>query len=248
MHVSNIARSNFVGISIVISVLSVMLFLQIDDNVAFGFEENILPLQTGIISTANQDYAISQDFEARIFQNGKIMRLSGITTTGEEYYLYQKTVGDDVVVKGKILVNNEFVPILFKEEYLEQKTETSDAKITMAVKLSSYTYSNYPFVISVKVFDSEINPNARYDSRLGTLDSVSVNVVISDKEGNHISTLSGQTDSTGVFQDKYLVLEDVVDQGEYDVVVTVDNNGSMISESFTTFFRGDIRNYFHNTN
>ncbi len=103
-------------------------------------------------------------------------------------------------------------------------------------------------MISVKVFDSEINPNARYDSRFGIINNVSVNAVINDKSGNHVTTLSGVTDSTGVFQDRYLVLEDVVEQGEYDVVVTAEHDGATISESFTTFFRGDIRDYFHNTN
>ena len=75
---------------------------------AFGFEENIVVFQTGIISTGTQDYAISKDFETRIIQDGKIMRLSGITTTGEVYYLYQKMVGDEIIVKGKILVKWSF--------------------------------------------------------------------------------------------------------------------------------------------
>ena len=162
-----------------------------DSQSAFGFEENILPLQTGIISTNSQDYAISQEFETRIFQDGKIMRLSGITTTGEQYYLYQKIVGDNTLVKGKIFVNNDFIPIIFNEEFLEQKTRQSDTELIMAVKLSDYTYSNYKFVISVKVFDSEVNPNARYDSKIGVLENVFVNVTITDRFDEFVTTLSG---------------------------------------------------------
>ncbi len=116
-------------------------FTHFDSQSVFGFEENILALQTGIISTNNQDYAISQEFETRIFQDGKIMRLSGITTTGEQYYLYQKSIGDEIIVKGKIYVNDAFVPIMFKEDLLEQKPQQSDTKLAMAVKLSQYTYS-----------------------------------------------------------------------------------------------------------
>ena len=219
-------------------------FIYFDAQSAFGFEENILPLQSGIISTSNQDYAISQEFETRIFQDGKIMRLSGITTTGEQYYLYQKIVGEDIVVRGKIFVNNDFIPIIFNEELFEQKTQQSDAELIMAVKLSDYTYSNYKFVISVKVFDADTNPKARYDSRIGVLENVSVKVTITDRFDNHVTTLSGNTDSTGVFQDKYLVLEGVVDQGEYNVNVMIDEENTKTSESFTTFFRGDIRQYF----
>jgi len=218
--------------------------MSIDHQSAFGFEENILALQSGIISTSSQDYAISQEFESKIFQNGKIMRLSGITITGEQYYLYQKIVGDDTIVKGKIFVNNAFIPIIFNEEFLLQKTQQTDTELIMAVKLSDYTYSNYKFVISVKVFDADVNPKARYDSRIGVLENVSVKVTITDRFDNHVTTLSGNTDSTGVFQDNYLVLESVVDQGEYNVNVMIDEENTKTSESFTTFFRGDIRDYF----
>ena len=219
-------------------------FTYFDAQSAFGFEENILALQTGLISTNNQDYSISQEFETRIFQGGKIMRLSGITTTGEQYYLYQKIVGDNTLVKGKIFVNNDFIPIIFNEEFLEQKTQQSDTELIMAVKLSDYTYSNYKFVISVKVFDSEVNPNARYDSRIGVLENVFVNVIITDRFDEFVTNISGNTDSRGVFHGNYLVYEDVVDQGKYNVNVIIDDGASNINQSFTTFFRGDIRDYF----
>ncbi len=219
-------------------------FTYFDAQSAFGFEENILPLQTGIISTNNQEYAISQEFEVRIFQNGKIMRLSGLTTTGEQYYFYQKSVGDDIIVRGKIYVNGAFVPIMFKEDLLEQKTQQSETKLDMAVKLSQYTYSNYQFVISVKVFDAEKNPSPNYNHKTGVLENVFVNVTITDRFDEFVTTLSGNTDSIGVFQGSYLVLEDVVDQGEYTVDVMIEDETSNTSQSFTTFFRGDVRDYF----
>ena len=115
----------------------------------------------------------------------------------------------------------------------------------MKVKLSQYTYSNYKFVISVKVFDSEVNPSPKYDSRTGVLENVFVNVTITNQFDEYVTTLSGNTDSTGVYQGNYLVYERVVDQGEYNVNVTIDDGTSNINQSFTTFFRGDIRDYFH---
>lgn len=238
------SKSLLVFFTLTITIVTGIFFMYIDTQSAFGFEENILVLQSGIISTSNQDYAISQEFDTRIIQDGRIMRLSGITTTGEQFYLYQKIVGDDTIVRGKIFVNNDFVPIIFKKEFLMQKTTQSDSNLIMAVKLSDYTYSNYNFVISVKVFDAELNPQARYDSRIGVLDNVSVTVTITDRFNNHVTTLSGNTDSRGIFQDKFLVLEKVVDQGKYNVNVIIDDGNTNTSESFTTFFRGDIRQYF----
>jgi len=231
-----------------ISIVTGVFFTYFDAQSAFGFEENILALQTGIISTNNNDYAISQEFEVRIFQNGKIMRLSGLTTTGEQYYFYQKSVVDDIIVRGKIYVNGAFVPIIFKEDLLEQKTKQSETKLAMVVKLSQYTYSNYQFVISVKVFDVEQNPLPRYNQRTGVLENVFVNVTITDRFDEFVTTLSGNTDSRGVFQGNYLVYENVVDQGKYNVNVMIDDGTSNTSQLFTTFFRGDIRDYFHDTN
>ena len=245
MYVHSIKRKTLtIVFTVSISVLVGVFITYFDSQNAFGFEENILVLQSGIISTTNQDYAISQEFATRIFQDGKIMRLSGITITGEQYYLYQKIVGEDTIVRGKIFVNNEFIPIIFKEEFLEQKIQQLDTNLIMAVKLSDYTYSNYKFVISVKVFDADVNPQAKYDSKMGKLENVSVSVTITDRFDNHVTTLSGHTDSTGVFQANYLVLENVVDQGEYNVNVTIDDGNTNTSESFTTFFRGDITDYF----
>lgn len=227
-----------------ISIVTGVFFTYFDAQSAFGFEENILALQTGIISTNNNDYAISQEFEVRIFQNGKIMRLSGFTTTGEQYYFYQKSIGDDIIVRGKIYVNGVFVSIIFNEDLLKQKTQQSDTKLAMAVKLSQYTYSNYQFIISVKVFDAEQNPLPNYNQRTGVLENVFVNVTITDRFDEFITTLSGTTDSRGVFQGNYLVYENVVDQGEYNVKVIIDDGTSNTSQSFTTFFRGDVRDYF----
>ncbi len=106
-------KISLIIILISISLGSLIFFTQMYPQSIFGFEEDFVVFQTGIISTDSQDYAISKNFETRIIQDGKIMRLSGITTTGEVYYLYQKMIDDEIIVKGKILVNGVFIPIKF---------------------------------------------------------------------------------------------------------------------------------------
>lgn len=219
-------------------------FISNYNQLAFGFEENILALQNGIISTKNHDYAISQEFETRIIQDGRIMRLSGITTTGEQYYLYQKIVEDDTIVRGKIFENNAFVPLIFNEKFFEEKIQQGDTNLAMVVKLSEFTYSNYRFVISVKVFDLERNPTPDYHDRTGIIENAFVNVTITDRFDEYITHLSGNTDYRGVFEDNYLVIEDNVGQGEFNVDVMIDDGTSNINQLFTTYFRGDIRDYF----
>jgi len=230
-----------------ISISSLIFFTQPYSQHSFGFEENFVVFQTGIISTDNQDYAISNDFATRIIQDGKIMRLSGITTTGEVYYLYQKMVGDEIIVKGKILVNGVFVPIKYREKIFEPeiliKPETD---LIMATKLPQYTYARYPFAISVKIFDAEKNPQAKFEQQEGVLKNVFVNVTITNQFDKFVTSFSGKTDSTGLFRGSYVVRENIDIPGKYNVVVTVDDGASVTSQFFTTFFRGDLRDYFDN--
>jgi hypothetical protein len=213
----------------------------------FGIQEDFLVLQTGIISTEDEDFAISNNFETRILHDGKIMRISGITTTGEAYYVYQKSEGGIATVNGKILVNGVFVPIITKEVLFEQEIqEKSKTELVMVVKLPQYTYSNYPFIISVKVFDAEKNPQPKFEESNGLLENVFVNVTITNRFDKFVTSLNGTTDSSGLFRVSYLVNEGIVGQGEFKVNVIAHNGLASVSKSFTTFFRGDIRDYFDN--
>jgi len=231
-----------------ISIGSLIFFTQMYPQYVFGFEENFVVFQTGIISTDYQDYAISKDFETRIIQDGKIMRLSGITTTGEVYYLYQKMADDEIIVKGKILVNGIFIPIKYREQFFEPEILIKpETELIISTKLPQYTYARYSFTISVKVFDAEKNPQAKFEQREGALKNVFVNVTITNQFDKFVTSFSGITDSTGLFLGSYVVRENIDIPGKYNVNVTVDDGTSVTSQSFTTFFRGDIRDYFDKT-
>jgi hypothetical protein len=215
----------------------------------FGLEENFVTLQTGIISTQDRDFAVSNDFEIRIFQNEKIMRLSGVTTTGEPYYIYQKNIGGDIMLKGKILLEGFFVSIIQKEIIPEPQVSLEPGtQLVMSTKIPHHTYASYPVTISVKVFDAEQNPQANYNQKFGALEDIFVNVTITNKFDKVISSLSGYTDSTGLFRGSHVVREGIDLSGEYKVVVTIDDGTTSTSKFFKTFFRGDIRDYWNDNN
>ena len=229
-------------ILISISIGSLIFVTQLYSQSAFGFEENFVVFQTGIISTGNQDYAISKNFETRIIQDGKIMRLSGITTTGETYYLYQKMVNNEIIVKGKILVNGVFVPIKYKEKIFEPEIRVKPkTELIISAKLPDYTYARYPVTISVKVFDAEKNSQAKFEDIEGVLENVFVNVTITNQFDKYITSFSGKTNSNGLFRGSYVVRENIDPPGKYNVKVTADDGDTLINQSFTTFFREDIK-------
>jgi len=236
---------SLIVILISIFIGSLIFSTQLYSQYSFGFEENFVVFQTGIISTDNQDYAISKNFETRIIQDGKIMRLSGITTTGEAYYLYQKMVDDEIIVKGKILVKGVFIPIKYREKILESEILVKpETELIISAKLPQYTYASYPFAISVKVFDTEKNPQPKFEQLEGVLKNVFVNVTITNQLDKFVTSFSGITDSTGLFRGSYVVRENIDIPGKYNVNVTVDDGTTFTSQSFITFFRGDLRDYF----
>lgn len=193
------------------------------------------------------DFAISNDFETKIFQNGKIMRLSGLTITGEPYYIYQKNIDNDIILKGKILVEGTFVPIIQNEIIPEpQISQASGIDLIMSTKIPHHTYARYPLIISVKVFDAELNPQAIYDQKFGALENVFVNITITNQFDKRVTSLSGNTDSTGLFIGKHIVREGIDRPGEYKVNVTIDDGTTSTNQSFKTFFRGEIRDYWQN--
>jgi len=236
---------SFIVILLLIFGGSLIIFTQVYSQSAFGIEENFLVFQTGIISTDSKDFAISNDFETRIIQDGKIMRLNGITITGEVYYLYQKIVDDKIFVKGKILVNGIFVPIKYKEKIVDSEIVAKpETKLIISAKLPDYTYAHYPVTISVKIFDAGKNPQAKFEDKDGTLENVDVNVTITNQFDKYVTSFSGKTDSSGLYRGSYVVRENIDLPGKYIVNVKANYGETTVDQFYTTFFRGNIQDYF----
>jgi hypothetical protein len=98
----------------------------------------------------------------------------------------------------------------------------------------------------VKVFDAEKNPQPKFEETVGSLENVFVNVTVTNRFDKFVTSLVGNTDSSGLFRGSYLVNEGITGQGKFNVMVTVNDGTSSTSKSFTTFFRGDIRYYDDN--
>jgi len=230
-------------ILISISIGSLIFFTQSYPQYAFGFEENFIVFQTGIISTDNHDYAISKNFETRIIQDGKIMRLSGITTTGEVYYLYQKMIDDKIIVKGKILVNNKFIPIIQSRTVAEEK-QIADIKQSLPIKIvisqPHYTYWGQFYTINVKVFEADKNPLNNYWFKEYLVPNVPIFIDINHENGRHLTTMEGTTNEDGYFSGRYYVRDNLDWGGKYNVHVVAGNEDNNDIKDVTTFIIGEI--------
>jgi len=90
------------------------------------------------------------------------------------------------------------------------------------------------------------NPQANYDQSFGALEDVFVNITITNEIDALVTSLSGNTDATGLFRETHIVREGIDLPGEYTVNVFIDDGITNTSQSYKTFFRGDIRDYWDN--
>lgn len=196
------------------------------------FESTIL--QTGIISTKNNDYEISNDFETR-FIGESILRISGTTISGNPYYVYHKLTDDGIVIKGKILIDGKFIPLVDKSEITTKESDfgtevklSSDQKSTikplLLVSHDRTVYWRYTYDITARVFDAEQNPRSNIEQNLGFLPDVDISVEIVDRNGIIIKSFEGKTDLNGYYQNSFLI-PDNTPMGKYTVNVTADNKG-----------------------
>ena len=68
-------------------------------------QEEFSILETGIISTVTDDYDISGKFEIRVIGDVDIIRMKGITVSGNPYYAYQRVIDGEQIISGKIFID-----------------------------------------------------------------------------------------------------------------------------------------------
>jgi hypothetical protein len=236
-------RNSLIEFLIVVTIGSIVFFIQSNSQNASAFEENLLVFQSGIISTENRDYAISNNFEMRIIQDGRIMRLSGITTTGEIYYVFQKIVDSNTIVKGKILVNDKFIPIIQSRSVVEEK-QIVDIKQSMPIKMvisqPHDIYWRQIYTINVKVFEADKNPLNDYWFKEYLVPNIPILIDINHESGRHLTTIEGTTNEDGYFKGQYYVRDNLDWGGKYNVHVVAGDEANNDTEDLTTFIIGEI--------
>jgi len=205
-------------------------------------QEELLVLNNGLISTPSNDYQISGNFEIRIFHDGELIRIKGVTVSGYPYYVYQKMIDGNPVLKGKIFIDGnpfsvitKYISSIKQEQEEEQPQVEYDKKIDVKVQQSTYGYYYDSYKINVKIFDSELNSKPVFYDFEGVIEDSTVNVSLKHDSGVIVANVTGNSDIGGLFEGKYRWgYNDPT--GHYTVTLNV-NDGQWI-ETFDTFYRG----------
>ena len=212
-----------------------------------AFSQQIEPesspiLESGIISTKNNDYIISNDFDIREFFYGKILRISGTTIDGDFYYVYHKIIDDEIFLKGKIFLDGKFVPLEFNKEPEQVTKESSmsleQPEMKILVKQTERVYWTENFDITIRVFDAKLNTLNDFNQNWGYLADVDVMVEIFNPENELLTSFEGKTDQTGNFEAGFFIFNKTL-KGAYTVKISVGPENNQTTETLSMFVMGD---------
>jgi len=206
-------------------------------------QEELLVLNNGVISTASNDYPISSNFEIRVFHDGELIRIKGITTSGYPYYAYQKMIDEDTELRGKIFIDGKMLSIVNKVSYIQESEPESESapesetEMLILVDHTSFGYYRFSYNIIAKIFDASTNPFEVFEQNSGVLDGIDIQIILTDPDGNVFQTYNGTTNALGYFNERFdWQYSDPV--GQYNVTVIADDGIKKISKQYETEYRG----------
>lgn len=176
-------------------------------------------------------YNFSEHFEVRQFKDSNFVKLQGLTTTGEHYFIYtNELTGFEKVIlydgewrKGTLIskpIQAQNVPIV------------KDETVQMFVRVDSVAQIQKELSIDVKVTDTSIN--AGLLSKHG-IEGADVIVKVS-QDGQLLRTLEGKTGKTGIFNTSTFITDGVFEHDEYlDVEVRINYKDQQIVENYKTW-------------
>ena len=205
--------------------------------------QELVVLETGVISTASKDYTISNNFDVRVFHDGELIRIKGVTASGHPYYAYQRTVDGEVNLQGKIFIDGKVLPLVKKTALVEKTTITqkeepeSVTDLLILINQPSFGYYTQYYNIIAKVFDSSANPLKQFEYNSGLIKGADVRIILTDPQGNVFRTFDGITNAMGYVNERFQwQYGDPV--GKYNVTVVVDDGVSKVSKQFETDYKG----------
>ena len=141
------------------------------------------------------------------------------------------------------MIDGQFIPIIQRHELKEQVIEPKEQKkIIVLVKQPHHGYYYDSYIITAKAFESELNSQANFYQNWGYVEGVKINVTLTKRFDNILTSFGGDTNQFGTYTGKYLW--GYRDQtGEYNVTVVSDYKGDINTQHFNTFYRGWISNF-----
>jgi len=219
-----------------------MSFLSDDGNVVIDFGKNIIEQKTskikitptldlGIVQTTNHDFLLdfSDDVFVKVYGNSFVIK----SLEEPSLFIYARNVGDNNYVVKVYTVDNGFQKQTFTgtleptpenlNEFLEPEPSETLPEMNLLVKHTERLYWKESYLITVRVFDAELNRFNEFDQNWGYITGIDILVEIFNGQDELLTSLSGQTGKTGYYEAQSFVPDKLNPRGVYTVNVTADN-------------------------
>ena len=196
-------------------------------------------LQTGIISTEENKFSISNDMSIREFSNNEIIRVSGHTIEGFSYITYSKILNDTIDTRGIIFVGGEFLKLSFNEGSIKKEVSEKDDDLQILVQYTQRVYSKTTAHIDIKVYDPEQNKLNDFYQNYGFLSDRNVEIIVLDENNDAFYSTTGVTDEKGMFETEFYIPERYPKE-TLTVTINATDNDSESSKILQIFTLGAI--------
>ena len=224
-------------------ILSIFLILSIGITINFAYAQinvnDIEFLQTGTISTDENEFSISNDIAVREFFNGNIIRVSGQTIEGFPYITYSEMIDEGIQTRGIIYVGGEFLKLSFVEKPVQETITEKEDDLQILIQYSQRVYSKQYATIEIKTYDPEQNKLKDFNQNYGFLANINIKVTVLDANDEEFYSTTGITNSKGFFETEFYIPERYP-QETMTVTITAEDDDSKSSKMLQVFTLGAI--------
>jgi len=229
---------NFYTILAIFSILTLGVFTVNSAYAQVDPLSDIVFLQTGELTTDENQFQISNDIVIREFFNGKIVRISGHTIEGFPYITYSKILDEKIETDGIIFINGEFIDLLFEEKLVQQESDIEKKDdLAIVLQYSSHTYSKKYAYISMKIFDEEQNKINNFNQKIGLIPDVNIEILVLDGSNQEFFSTNGTTNPSGFFETQFWI-PDNYKRDSLTVTIDAENENSKSSKIFQMYTIG----------
>ena len=208
-----------------IILLSSFIVIQVDAQLIVEASEI---LKTGIIPTAYKNFEIYPDLHVRVLDD-TVMRISGITTDGNPFYIFEEIEGNELKVRGTIVDKGNAIPFFYKINLIEEELEPEEKpsqenaeEIFLSVTQPHNTRTGREYVLTARVSDSAGFP----------INGASIDVTFTSSQEFEVAKISGETDQKGFFKTNHLIQRNIIPPGKYDVTVEASYSRNPLLSNF----------------
>ena len=196
-----------------------------------------------VLVSENLEYQIAEVIEERKFKISPILKIQGLTTTGEIFFIFTSTETDFeriMLLDGDGRWKKAEFKTKIISELKNKDSVVADDGVELHLLFEQFerVYNKSEYKLFVKTFDKSMYSGNNFQNFEGKVSGAIVSVTIKDPN-NEIKKDFGGTVKNGVFEGSVYVPENIWQRGWYTVDVEIQYDGKSYSKQLSFYVFGE---------